>query len=140
MDKIIKTSAIALIIFAVVLAFVVGTRMEQATIILLSGAAVGILVCAPCAAFITFAAMKRRDGAVRDERMTRYTAPLPQEPPTYWSLPSGPFMVDARRFAPGLPAGNGGYADVGYTMPARRKFYVIGESGEVRDADGGDVA
>ncbi|HQV28151.1 MAG TPA: hypothetical protein PLG23_08685 [Thermoflexales bacterium] len=138
MDKFIKTSAIALIIFAVVLAFVVGTRMEQATIVLLSGAAVGILLCAPCAAFITFAAMKRREGAPRDERLQRYTAPLPQEPPTYWSLPSGPFMVDARRFAPGLPAGNAGYADAGYAMPARRKFYVIGESGEVRDADGGD--
>ncbi|MEO6061449.1 MAG: hypothetical protein ABIQ99_05875 [Thermoflexales bacterium] len=140
MDKFIKTSALALIIFAVVLAFVVGTRMEQATIILLSGAAVGILLCAPCAAFITFAAMKRREGPVRDERMQRYTAPLPQEPPTFWSLPSGPYMVDARRFAPGLPAGNGGYADMGYSMPARRKFYVIGESGEVRDADGGDDA
>ena len=138
MDKFIKTSAIALIIFAVVLAFVVGTRMEQATIVLLSGAAVGILLCAPCAAFITFAAMKRREGAPRDERLQRYTAPLPQEPPTYWSLPSGPFMVDARRFAPGLPAGNAGYADAGYAMPARRKFYVIGESDEMRDADGGD--
>ena len=138
MDRFIKTSAVALIIFAVVLAFVVGTRMEQATIILLSGAAGGILLCAPCAAVITFAAMKRRESAVRDDRIQRYTAPLPQEPPTYWTLPAGPYVMDARRFAAGLPAGAGGYADPGYSMPARRKFYVIGESGEVRDADGDD--
>ncbi len=137
MDRFIKTSAVGFVVFSVVLAFVVGSRMEQATITLLSGAAVGILLCAPCAAVLTFATLKRRESTARDDRIQRYTAPLPQEPPTYWSLPQGPYVVDARRFAPGLSAGMGsGYADPGYSMPSRRKFYVIGESGDVRDAEG----
>ena len=53
MERLVKTSAVALIIFATVLAFVIGSRMEQSTIVLLSGAAVGILLCAPSAAILT---------------------------------------------------------------------------------------
>lgn len=138
MDRLIKTLAVALIIFAVVLAFVVGNRMEQATITLLSGAAVGILLCAPAAAVITLATLRRKD-LIRDERGQRYTSPLPQEPPTYWSVPHNPYVIDARRLAPGMGyLAPQGYGDANYALPARRKFYVIGENGDAQDADGDD--
>ncbi|MBX7214826.1 MAG: hypothetical protein K1X39_12500 [Thermoflexales bacterium] len=136
MERLVKTSAVALIIFATVLAFVIGSRMEQSTIVLLSGAAVGILLCAPSAAILTYSAMRRRDAnaAVREVRVPRFTTPLPTETPAYWAMPQMPYVIDPRRMSQGLMPGTSyGAMDPNYQLPARRRFYVIGEGGEASE-------
>ncbi len=144
MDRIVKASAFGVVLCGVVFGFVVGSRIDQSTITLLSGTLVGVLVATPCVAAITWLAVRRRDDDWRArERYTRQAAPLPPEPPQYWVVQGQPMTADARTArlsAPmGWPAQYGNAA--GFMPRPRRKFYVIGENGEPHEvADAGNPA
>ncbi len=136
MDRIVKASAFGVILCGVVFGFVVGSRIDQSTITLLSGTLVGVLVATPCVAVITWLAARRRDDDWRArERYMRQSAPLPPEPPQYWVVQGQPVAADGRAARLSTPMGwPGQYGDAAGFMPRpRRKFYVIGENGEPRE-------
>src|ERR1700694_5058208 len=89
MDKVIRATSVAIVVFATIVAFIVGSRIDQNTISLLSGTLIGILVAAPCAAIVTCVMIRRRESnsVSSYERSTRQSVPLPQNPPQYWVLP-----------------------------------------------------
>ena len=62
--------AVMVIIFAAVLAVLVGTRIDQGTIALLSGTVIGIISTIPCAAMITYILVRAhdREQAEREQR------------------------------------------------------------------------
>ena len=144
MEKVIRAISVAIVIFVTIVAFAVGTRIDQNTISVLSGAVIGILVAAPCAAVITFLLLRRKDGdrAPVYERQLRNTVPLPQNPPQYWVLPQQfQGMANPAYNMPALGTGNMGWQmqtnnTVALPRP-RRRFYVIGESGEPKPVDEG---
>ncbi|MCS7062253.1 MAG: hypothetical protein RMN25_13990 [Anaerolineae bacterium] len=145
MDRIIKASAFGIVLCGIVFGFVAGSRIDQSTITLLGGALVGVLLATPCVAAVTWLAARRRDDAWRTQaQFMRHTAPLPPEPPQYWSVQSQPLPVGNR--GPNLPvpmtwAGQaspgqtwpGQYDPAGFIPRPRRKFYVIGENGEPQE-------
>ena len=141
MDRLMRASALGVILCGVVFGFVVGSRIDQSTITLLSGTLVGALVATPCVAVITWLAARRRDEGRRDddwrarEHYLRQSAPLPPEPPQYWVVPGQPVTVDGRTARLAAPMNwPTGYGDLaGYMPRPRRKFYVIGENGEPRE-------
>ena len=84
MERIEKAAAIAVVLFFVALAIVVGVKMDQNTIALLGGTTLGLLIATPCAAIATYVSMKQRD----DESYNRhlrgnqpYAPPPLVEPP-----------------------------------------------------------
>jgi hypothetical protein len=138
MDRMVKASAFGVILCGVVFGFVVGSRIDQSTITLLSGTLVGVLVATPCVAAITWLTVRRRDDDWRArERYMRQSAPLPPEPPQYWVVQGQPMTADARAARLSAPMGwPGQYGDTAGFMPRpRRKFYVIGENGEPREVE-----
>lgn len=136
MDRIIKATAFGVILCGIVFGFVVGSRIDQSTITLLSGTLVGALVTAPCVAAITWLAARRRDDDWRPrEHYLRQSSPLPPEPPQYWMAQGQPVTADARTARLAAPMGwPGQYGEAAGFMPRpRRRFYVIGENGEPRE-------
>ena len=140
MERFVKAVAASVILFFVVLGLVIGTRMDQNTIALLGGTTIGLLIASPCAAVITYLAMRNRDDH-SFERNPRYSAHMPQSPPQYWVVPQHMQMQQpAQQMAqPQLPNQNA-YAyrqpTAEYVLPAtRRRFYMIGEAGEVQELD-----
>src|ERR1700674_1613419 len=89
MDRVIRATSVAIVVFATIVAFIIGSRIDQNTISLLSGTLIGILVTAPCAAIITFVLVRRRESNTLSgyDRSVRQSVPLPQNPPQYWVLP-----------------------------------------------------
>jgi hypothetical protein len=144
MEKVIRATSVAIVIFVTVIAFAVGSRIDQNTISVLSGAVIGILVATPCAAIITFLLVHRKDqnGVSVYERQIRHSAPLPQNPPQYWVLPQqfAP-MINPAYGNQALGAGTPGWQMQQNGVQAlprpRRRFYVIGESGEQKVVDEG---
>ncbi len=138
MNGFMKISTFAVMLFAGVLASVIGSRLDQSTVLLLGGATLGLLVAAPAAAVITYLAIRRRDDQ-SFEHSTRHSAPMPQSPPQYWVMPSVQpqpmaqtnFMApQQRQLAP--------TSQLTWTQPPefnmpRRKFYMIGDGGEVQE-------
>jgi hypothetical protein len=140
MDKLLKSLAFGIVLCGIVFGFVVGSRIDQSTITLLSGTLVGIAVAAPCVAVITWLVVRRKDDEWRvRERMLRQSAPLPPEPPAYWVVQAPPNAGVIG--SPGAPSNPYALANPYTTsmMPAsgmprpRRRFYVIGENGEPRE-------
>jgi hypothetical protein len=152
MDRVIRATSVAIVVFATIVAFIVGSRIDQNTISLLSGTLIGILVTAPCVAIITFVAVRRRESnsVSSYDRSMRQSVPMPQSPPQYWVLP--------QQFqGMGNPAGNPAYAhnaiaagiaapnwpmaqeDMQYLPRPRRRFYVIGENGEPKLLEDGSA-
>jgi hypothetical protein len=148
MDRLLRALSIAIVIFATIVAFVVGSRIDQNTISLLSGTMIGILIATPGAAIITFVLLRRRENNAASgyDRSLRHSAPLPQNPPQYWVLPqtmqpmrAGAYPVNAIPAgitAMGWPMAPGmGGEEMNYLPRPRRKFYVIGENGEPKALD-----
>jgi hypothetical protein len=142
MDRLVRAMSIAIVIFAVVIAFIVGSRIDQTTVAMLGGTVVGILVAAPAGALVTFALMRRRTEASQQyDRVQRPTVPLPQNPPQYWVLPpqmqpdAAYMQARLNTTQSGAPAWQMGGDGTQYLPRPRRRFYVIGESGEVRDLE-----
>jgi hypothetical protein len=142
MDKVLRATSVAIIIFATVIAFVVGSRIDQNTISLLSGTVIGILIAAPCATIITFVLVRRRESnnsLSSYDRGIRHSTPLPQNPPQYWVLPQQFAAMNAPAYMQAAGASNTGAPmwqvspdQAAYAPRPRRRFYVIGENGEPR--------
>lgn len=133
MDKINKAAAAGVVFFAVILAGFVGIKVDQTTIALLGGAFVGLIVAIPTTAVIMMISLRRRDDAPA-ERQARYHSPMPQNPPQYWVMPQQPYVVrdpypHAQQMQQPISAPE-------YMLPqSRRRFYMIGEGGEVKEIE-----
>ncbi|HEY3341110.1 MAG TPA: hypothetical protein VGK81_03790 [Anaerolineae bacterium] len=139
MDKVLRAFSVGIILFATVIAFIVGSRIDQNTVSLLSGAMVGIVIAAPCAVLVTFIAVRRRENNNISvyERSIRHGYQMPPSPPQYWVMP--PQFQASAQTAPAIPGGLSMSAWPGSPeqLPAlpRRRFYVIGENGEPTPVD-----
>jgi hypothetical protein len=77
------------------------------------------------------------------ERLLRYSAPMPQSPPPYWTIPNQPAAgqpMHAQYVLPQLANNNHAWPGAQPESPfQRRKFFVIGESGVMEElrASGG---
>lgn len=136
-----KVMAFSIIVFAAIVAYMVGTRIDQETISLLSGTAIGILVTTPCAALITYILMRRRDQSHLStyERSMRANVPMPQSPPQYWVLPqmtNPPMLQNALNGGHTVNGWNSSQSDANYLPRPSRRFYVIGENGKPELVDG----
>ncbi|HEY3289581.1 MAG TPA: hypothetical protein VGK87_05595 [Anaerolineae bacterium] len=139
MEKVFRAFTVSIVIFAVIIAVVVGTRIDQNTVSVLSGALIGIITAAPFAAILTFALLRRKGDntstpvATSYERSLRSNVPYPQNPPQYWVMPQqfAPTQAQTMLASPAKwPS-----PDDAYSMRPRRRFYVIGENGEPRMVD-----
>ena len=138
MERLVKAVAAAVILFFAVLGLVIGTRMDQNTIALLGGTTIGLLIATPCAAVVTYLAVRNRDDHTY-ERGPRYTSHMPQSPPQYWVVPQHMQMQQPVQPQPQLQTPNA-YAvrqpTNEYVLPAvKRRFYMIGETGDVQELD-----
>jgi len=136
MEKITRALAFGLLIAMVSFGIISATRVDASTIALLSGTAIGVLVAGPCAAAITWLAVRRREDTVQRERYNRNSAPMPSEPPQYWVVPGERVVLDARngRLQPGTPAPWSGMGTTDAYLPRpRRRFFMIGESGDQQE-------
>jgi hypothetical protein len=137
MERLVKAVALAVILFFVVLGFVIGSRMDQTTIALLGGTTIGLLIAAPCSAIVTYLVLRNRDE--RGYGQSRHYNQPQQTPPQYWVVQQAPNMPQSQPHYNTLPTTQ--YA-APFELPPRRKFYLIGESGDTSeiqpDADTGD--
>lgn len=137
MEYINKAAAVSLVLFVAIFAAFLGARIDQTTIALLGGTLIGLLIGVLATLLVVVLAVRRRD-EVHYDRPARYAAHMPPSPPQYWSLPGIPTPThDARllqamppsALQPGIPAPD-------YMLPPiRRRFYMIGEDGEVREIE-----
>lgn len=143
MDKINKGAAAGIVFFSLVLAGFVGMKVDQTTIALLGGAFIGLVVAIPTTALIMLVGLRRREEPPA-ERQGRYhapQAPLPQSPPQYWVMPQGAQPGLQPGYSVREPAANyqqlqQPLAAPEYLLPAsRRRFYMIGEGGEVKEIE-----
>lgn len=140
MERINKAAAVGVVFFSVMLAGFVGMKVDQTTIALLGGAFIGLVVAIPTTALIMLVGLRKRDDGLAQHQATqpRYQAPLPQNPPAYWVMPQGvpqtPYTV--REPAPSYQALQQPIAAPEYLLPqSRRRFYMIGEGGEVKEIE-----
>lgn len=133
MDKINKAAAAGVVFFSIILAGFVGIKVDQTTIALLGGAFIGLVVAIPTTALIIMIGMRRKDDAPA-ERQVRYHTPMPQNPPQYWVMPQQPYMVrEPQQHYQQLQQP---LAAPEYMLPqSRRRFYMIGEGGEVKEIE-----
>lgn len=136
----VRVFAVAILVFAAIIAYMIGARIDQETISLLSGTLIGILVTTPCAALITFILVRRREQSHLStyERSARTSVPLPQNPPQYWVMPAmaNPSMMQAALAGGSSVNGWPGAQDSRYLPRPQRRFYVIGENGETKTMEG----
>ncbi len=128
MEKLMKAIAVAVILFFVVLGLVIGSRMDQTTIALLGGTTIGLLIAVPCSAIVTYLAIRNRDE--QGYGQSRHYSQPPQTPPQYWVVQQSPNMPQAQPQHNTLPTGQ---PTESFTLPPRRKFYLIGESGDTSE-------
>jgi hypothetical protein len=133
MDKINKAAATGVVFFSIVLAGFVGSRVDQTTIALLGGTFIGLLVAVPATLLIVLISQRRRDEQ-QHERMQRYATHMPPNPPQYWAMPPQPY--DVRVLQPQQPQLQAPITAPEFMLPmSRRRFYMIGEGGEVREIE-----
>ncbi len=131
MDKINKAAAAGVIFFLVILAGFIGIKVDQMTIALLGGAFIGLIVAIPTTALIITIGMRRKDEPPA-ERQARYQAPMPHSPPQYWVMPQQPYVVREPLYQQLQQP----IAAPDYMLPqSRRRFYMIGEGGEVKEIE-----
>lgn len=138
MDRLNKAAAVSLVAFSIVLAAFIGSRMDQLTIALLGGTFIGLLISIPSVLLIVVLALRRRDGgeSVRYER-PRFTH-MPPSPPQDRATPT---LTDAPYYGemhspPPMTQARASFAAPEYVLPTtRRRFYLIGESGEISEIE-----
>jgi hypothetical protein len=137
MDKINKAAAAGIVFFSIVLAGFVGVKVDQTTIALLGGAFIGLVVAIPTTALIMMIGLRKRDDGPQASQ-PRHQAPLPASPPQYWVMPQGmpqsPYTV--REPQANYQQLQQPIAAPAYLLPqSRRRFYMIGEGGEVKEIE-----
>ena len=141
MEIFIRSLAIAIVLFFVVLGMVIGSRMDQTTIALLGGTVVGLLIATPCAAIVTYLAVCNRNES--SAPCTRqFTQPvLPPNPPQYWVVPQtmhAPPHITPQPSSGVAPTPQQSLAPV-FELPPRRRFYLIGATGEPSEIEPDDA-
>ena len=146
MEIFIRSLAIAIVLFFVVLGMVIGSRMDQTTIALLGGTVVGLLIATPCAVIVTYLAVRNRN-ELSAPCTRQFTQPvLPANPPQYWVVPQT--MLAPAHISPQSSTGVASALQQpvapAFELPPRRKFYLIGATGvpseiEPDDATDADV-
>jgi hypothetical protein len=129
MEKLIRVFAVAFVAFSIMLAGFIGARVDAFTITLLGGAFLGLMVAVPTT-LVTMLLINRKQGVTFNDTQWRYSAPLPQSPPQYWVMPQ-PVAQPMPMMNPQLTNPNMAWS-TGMDMP-RRRFYVIGEAGDVNE-------
>lgn len=107
------------IAFGVTLATIIGVRLDQAALTVVAGVACGVGASIPTGLFIVLL-MRRRD--VRSDRrvVRRYGREMTATPPVVLVAPSA---------MPQLPQPATWQGTLGASLPAQRRFAVIGEEG-----------
>jgi hypothetical protein len=140
MDKVSKASAISIVIFSIVLAGFIGSRVDQMTIALLGGTFIGLVVAIPATVLIVVIAMRKRDEASveRTHRYStpNYSAPMPPSPPQYWVMPNQAYDPRATQVVQMPQQLQQPIAAPEFMLPAtRRRFYMIGEGGDAQEIE-----
>ncbi len=152
MDKIIRAFTISIVVFAIIFAYFVSTRIDQTTVSVISGAMIGIITAAPLAIIMTLVVARRREDPYTSsyERQTRSSVPLPQNPPQYWMTPQqygaannngygqSPALVAPSQWqmnSEAAGATRGASPASAQMANSRRRFYVIGEDGQPKMVD-----
>ena len=120
-----QSLALGAVAFGVVLAAVIGVRLDQAALAVIAGVACGVAASIPTGLLVVFL-LRRRDAA--DEKRTARGYGREMAPPAQ-------VVVVAPPAAPQLPqpaSWPGGFAS---PTPARREFAVIGEEGTDDELD-----
>lgn len=137
MDKLNKAAAASLVLFSVVLAAFIGSRVDQVTIALLGGTFIGLLIAIPSALLVMVVVLRRREDADRERYDRPRYAHMPPSPPQYWVMPTpADAPYDMRAMPQPMPHVRAPTVASEYVLPAtRRRFYLIGESGEMREIE-----
>ena len=130
MERLTRAVSLAVVLFFVVLGIIVGSRMDQNTIALLGGVVIGLLVATPFAIVVTFIAVRSR---AKHMEPPAWAAPMPN--PHYMVLPPAQHGYLPPNATVPMPVMNTSHANEGFTLPPRRKFYLIGESGDVSEIE-----
>ncbi|GIV85080.1 MAG: hypothetical protein KatS3mg052_2087 [Candidatus Roseilinea sp.] len=137
MDRLNKAAAVSLVTFSAVLAAFVGSRIDSFAISLLFGMLIALLMLASLITLLVVIIFRQRDDAGRERYdRPRYTY-MPPSPPPYWAMPTpADASYDVRAPSPPAPQFRAPDAAPEYVLPAtRRRFYLIGESGEVQEIE-----
>ncbi|NJM40123.1 MAG: hypothetical protein HC853_04840 [Anaerolineae bacterium] len=132
MEKFIRSVSFAIVVFFVVLGIVIGLRMDQTTIALLGGTAIGLLIATPCTAIITYLVIRNRDESPAQYSRQFNQPPLPANSLQYWVVPQtipGTLHTTPQSSFVGNPVLQQSLAPA-FELPPRRKFYLIGAAGE----------
>lgn len=120
-----QSLALGAVAFGVVLAAVIGVRLDQAALAVIAGVACGVAASIPTGLLVVFL-LRRRDAADEKRAARGYGREM---------APAAPVVVVAAPAAPQSPqpaSWPGGFAS---PAPARRKFAVIGEEGTDDELD-----
>ena len=115
-----QSLALGAVAFGVVLAAVMGLRMDQAALAVIAGVACGVAASVPTGLLVVF--LFRRRATADQKRATRgYGREMAPPPP--------PVVVVAPPAAAQLPQPSGWPGGFTSPAPVRREFAVIGEEG-----------
>lgn len=128
MDRLVKAIAAAVVLFFVMLGLVIGSRIDQTTIALLGGTTIGLLIATPCAAIVTYLAIRNRDEQRYEQ--SRPHNPQPSTPPQYWIVPQ---TLTPPQPQPHYNAPPTAQYSQPFELPPRRKFYLIGDDGSANE-------
>ena len=137
MNNVNKAIGAGIVFFSVVLAGFVGARVDQTTIALLGGTFIGLLVAVPATLLVVLMSQRRRDEQQQHSQQPRYSAHMPPNPPQYWMMPQQPYDIRMLNPQPSHQAQlNSGIPAPEFMLPlSRRRFYMIGEGGEVKEIE-----
>ena len=123
MSRLFKVLVFALVMFCAIFAAVIGARLDESVITLIGGIVLGSLIAAPLTAILTMLMVRRREAAA-----------MPQQPPVFQHPPAPQFLVLPPMYGPPnaqLPQ-TPSRREIAepYSLPAKRRFYLIGEDGQ----------
>jgi hypothetical protein len=125
-----------MLLFVVIVATTIGSRMDQHTISVLAGTASGFMVASVSIGGVAYV-IGRKQAAPPPQPGVRYVSPMPQMPPNFAVLPMAfaPQTSYPQMAQPGQWGSSAASAFVppAYQIGAPRKFFVIGASGEVHE-------
>lgn len=136
MDKINKAAAAGVVFFSIILAGFVGIKVDQTTIAILGGAFIGLVVAIPTTALIMIVGLRKRDEPARpgvyhyhDQRPAQPVFPQ-QQAGSHLILQNGQlagWTVVNPNQQPAQPEWG--------LDPVKRRFYVIGDGGDVQEIE-----
>lgn len=120
MSRLFRSLGFAFLVFCVVLASYIGTRLDEASVHLIAGAVIGVLVAVPLSICIVILSMRYRS----HQSHTTPTYVPPPISPQYFVLPQlsvtpSPVTQGVRRPALAEP----------HHLQPKRHFYFVGEDG-----------